>query len=127
MKILAYHADNGIFRANQWQQVCHRDHQALIFAGISAHHRNGFAEKRIRDLQDLMSTELTHASSKWDGAVTAHPYDMRLANDALNDSPNPEEKARRIPEQIFTRTNVMPNAKHYKIFRCPIYVLESAL
>ena len=52
---------------------------------------------------------------------------MCLANDALNNSPSPQDKARRTPEQIFARSNVVPNAKHYKPFGCPVYVLESAL
>ena len=129
VKILAYHADNGIFRANEWQQACQREQQPLTFVGVSAHHTNGLAEKRIRDLQDLTRTELIHASSKWNGVVTANlwPYAMRLANDALNNSPSPQDKARRTPEQIFAKSNVVPNAKHYKPFGCPVYVLESAL
>ena len=50
-----YHADNGIFKANDWQQACKDESQKLIFAGVNAYFTNGLAEKRIRDLQYLSS------------------------------------------------------------------------
>lgn len=129
MTILVYHADNGIFRVNEWQLECQREHQALTFEGVSVHHTNGITGKRIRNLQDLTCTERIYASSKCDGAVTANlwPYTIFLANDALNNSPSPQDKAIQTPDQIFARTNVVPNAKHYKPFGCPIYVLKNAL
>ena len=54
--IKAYHADNGVFKANDWKQACFNERQKLTFAGVNAHFTNGLAEKRIRDLQDLTRT-----------------------------------------------------------------------
>lgn len=51
--VKAYHADNGIFKANDWVKECHRKGQPLTFAGVNAHHQNGLAERRIRELQEL--------------------------------------------------------------------------
>ena len=103
VKIKAYHADNGIFRANEWQKSCRDSKQALTFTGVNSHHTNGHAEKRIRDLQDLTRTSLIHSSSKWPGCITANlwPYALRLANDALNNSPIPQDKERHSPPQVF--------------------------
>ena len=56
--ITAYHADNGIFKACEWVDNCHQSQQGLTFAGVSAHHANGKAEQRIRDLQELVRTQL---------------------------------------------------------------------
>ena len=62
--IKAYHADNGIFKANDWQQACRNERQRLTFSGVNAHFTNGLAEKRIRDLQDLTRTELIYSATK---------------------------------------------------------------
>lgn len=52
-RVLHYHADNGRFAENLWKQDILRQGQKLTFCGVSAHHQNGVAEKRIRDLQDM--------------------------------------------------------------------------
>ena len=87
------------------------------------------AEKIIRDLQDLTRTELIYSSIKWKEYITANlwPYAMRLANEALKNSPSPQDSARRTPEQIFSKTNVNINAKHFKPFGCQVYALTSVL
>ena len=48
--IKAYHADNGIFEAHEWQQACRYERQKLIFSGVD------LAENRIKDLQYLTCT-----------------------------------------------------------------------
>ena len=40
VSIMAYHADNGIFRANKWVEECIKHQQGLTFAGVNAHHEN---------------------------------------------------------------------------------------
>lgn len=127
--IKAYHADNGIFKAKKWQQAYRHEKQELTFTGVNAHHTNRVAEKRIRDLQDLTRTQLICAASKWEDSVTANiwPYVIRLANNANNTSLSPHDKARRSPEQIFSNTQAIINAKNYKPFGCPVYVLDSEL
>ena len=62
MTISAYHADNGIFKAREWVENCHQLQQGLTFAGVGAHHANGKAERRIRELQELARTQLIHAN-----------------------------------------------------------------
>ena len=51
--VKAYHADNGIFKAHAWVNNCTQKQQRLTFAGVNAHHQNGIAERRIRELQEL--------------------------------------------------------------------------
>ena len=127
--IRAYHADNGIFRANQWVNDCRRQHQNLTFAAVGAHHQNGYAERRIRSLQELARTMLIHASQQWPAAITNHlwPYSLRMASMMINETPNMADQDRRSPIQLFTSTQVQPNAKHWQTFGCPIYVLDKAL
>ncbi len=129
IRIRAYHADNGVFRANKWRDACQENKQNLTFSGVNAHHTNGMAEKRIRDLQDLARTMLIHAANHWKNCITANlwPYAVKMANDTLNNTPLPGDPGRRTAEQIFSKTAVNVNAKHYQTFGCPVYVLANEL
>jgi Reverse transcriptase (RNA-dependent DNA polymerase) len=122
-----YRADNGRFADNAWKEDVLSKGQRLTFCGVSAHHQNGKAEKRIRDLQDLARTSLLHANQRWPSAVTAQlwPYALRKANDSLNKSVHP--KHGNSPMELFTRTKVLPNVSEDHPFGCPAYALDSNL
>ena len=45
----------------------------------------------------------------------------------INVSPSMQDPKRQSPLQIFTRSNVDINKKHYKPFGCPVYVLDKKL
>lgn len=127
--IEAYHADNGIFKAHKWMEECNRSKQPCTFAPVGAHHNNGIAEKRIRDLQDLARTMMIHAASRWPQAITANlwPYALRMANEVVNDTSRVADRQGRSSSQIFSNTKVNINSKHYAPFGCPVFVLNSAL
>ena len=57
VRIENYHADNGIFKAYKWIEACKEEKQGITFAGVNAHHQNGVAERRIRELQELAARE----------------------------------------------------------------------
>ena len=128
--VRAYHADNGIFKANEFVNECKSSGQALTFAGVNAHHQNGIAERRIRELQELARTSLVHAHRRWPKAMTANlwPYALRMACLAYNATPSLQDSRRRTPEQVFTNDEfVTINKKHWKPFGCPVYVLDNDL
>ena len=127
--VRAYHADNGTFRAHDWVKACQEKRQPLTFAGVNAHHQNGMAERRIRELQDTARTMLIHANRRWPTAVNAHlwPYALRMANELYNVSPSLQDKEGRSPLQIFSDSPVEINPKHYKPFACPVYVLDPSI
>ena len=129
VKVKAYHADNGVFRANAWVNHCNQNNQRLTFAAVGAHHQNGVAERRIREIQNLARTMLIHAAKRWNKCITANlwPYALRQASEVINNSPNMQDKRRRTPNEIFTKTKVAINIKHFQTFGCPVYVLESEL
>ena len=129
VRIANYHADNGIFKAHQWMEACRKDQQGMSFAGVNAHHQNGHAERRIRELQELARSMLIHASSRWRDSVTANlwPYAIRNANEAVNNTPSFQDRDRRTPIDIFAGTKVSSNPKHWKPFGSPTYVLENEL
>ena len=72
VQIAHYHADNRRFAERAFLSHCDSKGQTVSFAGVNAHHQNGVAEKRIRDLQDTARTMLVHAKKKWSKAVTPH-------------------------------------------------------
>jgi len=129
VKVINYHADNGIFRANKWIDECRRNGQGLTFAGVNAHHSNGLAERRIRSLQDLTRAMLIHSNRRWTMASTANlwPYALRMANDAINETPNLKDPEGRSPAQLFSKSHIHTHAKHWMPFGCPVYVLENEL
>jgi hypothetical protein len=76
VKIKHYHADNGIFDSKAFVREVHNCGQGITYCAVNAHHQNGKAEKKIRDLQDAARTMLLHAKQRWPNAVTTHlwPY-----------------------------------------------------
>jgi transposase InsO family protein len=128
IKIEAYHSDNGIFKSKAWQDSCYSNGQGLTFAGVNAHHQNGKAERRIRELQDMARTMLIHAKHRWPTAITANlwPYAVRMANDVLNATPSSKFPDGRIPISSFSKSNVSTNPLHWQPFGCPVYVLSAA-
>jgi Reverse transcriptase (RNA-dependent DNA polymerase)/GAG-pre-integrase domain len=124
VNIIRYHADNGRFAENVWKQDILNKNQQLTFSGVGAHHQNGRAEKRIRDLQDLARTSLIHAHRRWPLAVDVRlwPYALRHANHSINHTPFPKQD--QTPIELFSKTTMDPNLKQHHPFGCPAYVLD---
>ena len=129
VRVQAYHADNGIFKAKKWVEECRQRKQDLTFAGVNAHHQNGVAERRIRELQEMTRAMLLHATKRWPGVVTIHlwPYAIRMANQAYNATPLNSHMNKQSPNKIFDNSAVDMNQKHWKPFGCPTYILKSEL
>ena len=66
-----YHADNGLFDTKAFKQSVRVACQTLSFCGVNAHHQNGVAERRIRDVTEGARTALLHAAHHWPKAVHA--------------------------------------------------------
>jgi Reverse transcriptase (RNA-dependent DNA polymerase) len=129
VRVRHYHGDNGIFTAHLWRNDCTAMGQGLSFAGVNAHHQNGRAERRIRELQQTARTMLIHAQRRWPTAISANlwPYAMRLANDALNATPRIKVTDNQSPLSLFAGASVDSNPIHWHHFGCPVYVLDNAL
>ena len=101
----------------------------LTFAGVNAHHQNGVAERRIRELQELARTMMIHANRRWKNvhSTILWQYALRMANNLYNNAPLLKNKDNLTPMQIATGSTVEINKKHIKTFRCPAYVLSRSL
>jgi Reverse transcriptase (RNA-dependent DNA polymerase)/GAG-pre-integrase domain len=122
-----YHADNGRFAENAWKQDVLGKHQRLTFSGVGAHHQNGRAEKRIRDIQDMARTSLIHANRRWPRAVDVRlwPYALRHSNHALNHTPFKGEG--QTPIERFSGTKSAPDLDAHHPFGCPAYALDGKI
>jgi len=97
--VRSYHADNGIFKANGWVKDCADKRQTITFAGVNAHHQNGIAKRRIRQLQDQARSMMIFAQLRWPTCITTAlwPYTVLMASQSINDSPSLQNEVRRSP------------------------------
>ena len=128
IRIKHYHADIGIFEAKGFRDALAIDGQTISYCGVNAHHQNGRAEKKIRDLQELARTMLLHAQHRWPEAINAHlwPYALKIANDNCNRTPAINNDGI-SPIELFSQVSIAPQIKHAHTFGSPVYVLNSAL
>jgi len=127
VQVKHYHADNGRFAEKMFTSDIAQKGQTISFCGVNAHHQNGIAEKRIRDLSDTARTMLIHANRQWPEAISANlwPYAIRMANDVRNATPN--TKANIAPLEKFSGTTLKTKLSDFHPFGCPAYVLDSNL
>ena len=129
VSIQSYGANKGIFKANDWLLNCRNNRQGLSFAGINAHHINGVAERKVRELQSMARTMMLHATRRWQAAMSTHlcPYALRQALMAINASLSSADIMKQSPMEVFSNTKVTMNLKHWKTFGCPVYILKNEL
>ena len=124
-----YHADNGRFSEAAFMDAVQQAGQSISFCGVGAHHQNGVAERRIRDLTEHARTMLLHASHRWPKAINAHlwPYALRQAAHIRNHLPRESEGG--SPIEKFAKAEVHNKLfhKHQHTFGCPVYVLDAPL
>ena len=66
-----YHADNGLFNTKVFHGSIQSAGQGLSFCSVNAHHQNGKAENRIKDVTEGARMALLHATHHWPKAI--HP------------------------------------------------------
>lgn len=122
-----YHADNGRFAERGWMEHARSKGQTVSFCGVGAHHQNGVAEKRIRDLQEAARAMLIHAKRHWPDAITTNlwPYALRSANHVHNYTIS--LKHQQLPIHMFSQAEETNEIRHFHTFGCPSYVLHSEL
>ena len=71
VKVRHYHCDNGLFDTIEFKASLQKAHQSITFCSVNAHHQNGKAERRIKDVTEGARTSLNHAAHRW--PKTIHP------------------------------------------------------
>ena len=68
--VKSYHADNLRFNDSNFTGSCIKGGQQISFCGVGAHHQNGIAEARVKEVSYATRTLLLHAKRKWLGVIT---------------------------------------------------------
>lgn len=141
VQVQHYHADNGLFNTKAFKTSCAHAKQGLTFCGVNAHHQNGKAESRIKDVTTNARTALLHAAHRWPKAIhpSLWPSSIKHYVNLRNSLPThftPEQRQgrRKLPAEYkqsplskFSKTEVEPNLHHFHPFGSPVYVLENTL
>jgi len=80
VQISQYHADNGLFDTKVFKSAVAMAKQTLSFCGVNAHHQNGRAENRIKDVTTCVRSALLHAAHRWPKAIHASLWPKALKN-----------------------------------------------
>ena len=136
-----YHCDNGLFDTVAFKASIIQANQTISFCGVNAHHQNGRAERRIRDVTEGARTALLHASHRWPKAI--HPalwscalkHYVNLRNNLPSTFiPGVKNEQKRLPDTYinspfskFSGFETEINIRNFHPFGSPVYVLEDNL
>ena len=122
-----YHCDNGRFAESSFRDSCIASNQSVSFCGVNAHHQNGIAERRIKDLRESARSMLLLAKHNWPTAITENLWPFALRHASLIRR-NSARTTAHSPLGLFAGvTSVTPNLSSFHTFGCPTYVLDNAL
>ena len=116
VRILHYHCDNGRFADKAFVDDVRAAHQTITFCSIGAHHQNGIAERRIRDITENARKSLLHAAHRWPKAIASNlwPQAIKHVVNVRNSLPRPGKTE--SPLSKFSGMSVQPNLKHFHPF-----------
>ena len=125
--VQAYHTDNGVFRAKEFNDKILENQQIITFSGVGAHHQNGAAERAIRTIFTIARTMLTHAAIRWPDAITTDLWPMALDYAVWLHNRMPKSTGI-APIDLLTRTTVpRHHLANAHVFGCPTFVLDPTL
>ena len=128
IEIRGYHADNGRYAEHIFRDDCEQKSQALRYCGVGAHHQNGIAEAKVKQLTLASRTMLLHAQRHWPEYITTAlwPFALMAAADRINNLHI--DIHGKSPEMKFSSVAGLPTRlKHFHTFGCPVYVLDARL
>ena len=124
LRINHYHAENGFFVDNSYQQAVKKEGRTIMYCGVNVHFQNCKVEKRIRDLQEQTRNQLHHAKAICPSAVdlVLWTYALRQVTHLSNYLLDKEDAS--SPLERFSVTSVAPNLKYNHAFGCSVFALH---
>jgi hypothetical protein len=129
VRIKKYHADNGIFKSNEFMAHTDAMDQEIDFSGVGAHHQNGVAERSIRTVTEWARTMLLHAMLHWPDEVSLDLWPFALDHAIYLWNHLPNERTGISPIELYTG-QLFANYDFLlsvQVFGCPAYVLDPKL
>ena len=128
VEIQSYHANNGIFKAQEFTNELLSQGQDIKYSGVGAKHQNGQAENSIKIVTWRARTMMIHASLHWPEVHedALWPLAVSYAVDFYNHTPSMTSGL--SPAEIFY--GAKDNRSFLKLahpWGCPVYVLEPKL
>ena len=128
VKVKHYHAENGHFAERSFTNDCKASTQRITFCGIGAHHQNGIAENKIKQLTLISQTLLVHVQNHWPKYISTMlwPFALKAAQDRLNqldvnlDGTTPDMRFSAVAAKNL-------RLRDFHTFGCPCYVINSHL
>ena len=136
VKIKAFHADNGFFKAQHFRLQLEEKGQYISFCGVGAHHQNGTAERFICTIVERARTSLLHAYAHWSIHIKMElwTFSVRYIIDQWNNTPH-NDLDFQTPNEVFSNTNLDKSTSEklkrynrlplFHTFGCPVYVLDA--
>jgi hypothetical protein len=127
VKIKNIRADNGVYTAKLFQKSCTKYQQSLTFCAVGAHWQNGITEGFIGSITQRARTILLHVMSRWPQVITEDmwPYAIHHAVTFHNASIRRDKNM--SPYELFTGEAAPWNLNDFRVFGCPVYVLQKKL
>ena len=124
-KVKSYHADNLRFNDSNFTASCIKGGQHITFCGVGAHHQNGIAEAKVKEVSYAARTLLLHAKRKWPTVITTvlWPYALQAAVDSHNRLSLDEDGLSPLEKLAGTGEEIIPLDFH--TWGCPVYILEA--
>jgi hypothetical protein len=128
VRIQTYHADNGIFKSQEFTSDLLRLDQTITLSAVESHHQNGVAERAICTVTERARAMLHCAILHWPDETETDlwPYALDYATWLYNHTPSSTHGW--APIELFC--GVQFNCSHLqrvKVWGCPTYVLSPTL
>jgi hypothetical protein len=118
----------GAFTSQDFARHLVQFEQQTRFAGTSAHHQNGIAERAIQTVMSTARAMIIHAAIHWPSVVDSElwPLAVKHAVYLWNHLPNPSTGI--SPHDLFSRTR-WPHGrfKEAHVWGCPVYLLDKRI
>ncbi len=121
------HSDNGVFRSKAFTQHCDLLSQSFSYCGVGAHWQNGSIERYIGVITTKARTMLLHALKLWSGVITPEFWSFAVSQAVRIHNATPRRDKKHSPFSEFTGEENVIGPADFRVFGCPVYVLEKAL